>query len=100
MSDILREVEEELRRERYQKLWERYGIYLVGAALVIVVAVAGWRGWEWYQAREAARAGARFETALELGAAGKQAEADEILAALATTPPRGDRPLARLRTPA
>ena len=97
MSDILREVDEELRRERYQKLWERYGIYLVGAALVIVVAVAGWRGWEWYQAREAARAGARFETALELDAAGKQSEADEILAALATTAPRGYRTLVRFR---
>ena len=36
MSDILREVDEELRRERYQKLWERYGIYVVGAALALV----------------------------------------------------------------
>jgi hypothetical protein len=97
MSDILREVDEELRRERYQKLWERYGIYLVGAALVLVLAVAGWRGWEWYQAREAASAGARFETALELDAAGKQSEADEILAALANNAPRGYRTLARFR---
>ncbi len=97
MSDILREVDEELRRERYQKLWERYGIYLIGAALVLVVAVAGWRGWEWYQAREAAAAGARFETALELDAAGKQSEAEEILAALAKNAPRGYRALARFR---
>jgi hypothetical protein len=97
MSDILREVDEELRRERYQKLWERYGIYLIGAALVLVVAVAGWRGWEWYQAREAAAAGARFETALTLDAAGKQSEAEEILAALAKNAPRGYRALARFR---
>jgi len=100
MSDILREVDEELRRERYQKLWERYGIYLVGAALVLIVAVAGWRGWEWYQMREAARAGARFETALELDAAGKQSEAEEILAALTRDAPRGYRTLARFRTAA
>lgn len=97
MSDILREVDEELRRERYQKLWERYGIYLVGAALVLVVAVAGWRGWEWYQAREASIAGARFETALVLDAAGKQSEAEEILTALAKSAPRGYRTLARFR---
>jgi len=97
MSDILREVDEELRRERYQKLWERYGIYVVGAALVLVVAVAGWRGWEWYQAREASRAGARFETALELDAAGKQSEAEEILTALTKDAPRGYRTLARFR---
>lgn len=97
MSDILREVDEELRRERYQKLWERYGIYVVGAALVLIVAVAGWRGWEWYQTREASRAGARFETALELDAAGKQSEAEEILTALAKDAPRGYRVLARFR---
>ena len=97
MSDILREVDEELRRERYQKLWERYGIYVVGAALVLVVAVAGWRGWEWYVAREAARAGARFETALELDAAGKQSETEEILTALTKDAPRGYRTLARFR---
>ena len=97
MSDLLREVDEELRRERYQKLWERYGIYVIGAALVLVVAVAGWRGWEWYVAREASRAGARFETALELDTAGKQSEADEILAALSKDAPRGYRTLARFR---
>lgn len=100
MSDILREVDEELRRERYQKLWERYGIYVLGAAFVLVVAVAGWRGWEWYATREASRAGARFETALELDAAGKQTEADEILAGLAKDAPRGYRTLARFRTAA
>lgn len=100
MSDILREVDEELRRERYQKLWERFGIYVVGAALVLVVAVAGWRGWEWYQAREASIAGARFETALVLDAAGKQSEAEEILTALAKSAPRGYRTLARFRTAA
>ncbi len=100
MSDILREVDEELRRERYQKLWERYGIYLVGAALVLVLAVAGWRGWEWYATREAAIAGARFEAALELDTAGKQSEAGEILAALVKDAPRGYRVLARFRTAA
>ena len=97
MSDILREVDEELRRERYQKLWERYGIYLVGAALVLVLTVAGWRGWEWYVTREASRAGARYEAALELDTAGKQSEAEEVLTALVKEAPRGYRTLARFR---
>ena len=77
MSDILREVDEELRRERYQKLWERYGIYVVGAALVLVLAVAGWRGWNG-TTRGGARAGARFEPALELDCRGKH-RAEDIL---------------------
>jgi hypothetical protein len=100
MSDIIREVDEELRRERLQKLWERYGIYVVGAALAIVIAVAGWRLWEWYQSREAARAGAQFEAALQLGEQKKQGEADEILAALVREGPAGYRLLARFRSAA
>ena len=46
MSDtqFIREIDEELRRERLMKLWERYGAYAVGAAVLIVAATAGWRG--------------------------------------------------------
>ena len=66
MSDIIREVDEELRRERYMKLWERFGIYVVGAAILLVAAVAAWRGWEWYQARESLKSSAQYEEALRL----------------------------------
>jgi hypothetical protein len=100
MSDIIREVDEELRREQLQKLWQRYGVYVIGAALVVVLGVAGWRGWEWYQARESARAGARFETALELAEGNKRAEADELLATLTRDAPAGYVLLARFRAAA
>jgi hypothetical protein len=100
MSDIIREVDEELRREQLQKLWQRYGVYVIGAALVVVLGVAGWRGWEWYQSREAAKAGARFETALELAEGNKRGEADQILAALAREAPSGYALLARFRAAA
>lgn len=100
MSDIIREVDEELRRERLQKLWDRYGIYVVAAALLVVLGVAGWRGWEWYQAREGAKAGARFETALDLAESNKRPEADELLSALTRDAPAGYRLLARFRAAA
>ena len=38
---LLREVDEELRRERLEKLWDRYGIYVVLAAALLVLGVAG-----------------------------------------------------------
>ena len=46
MSDetIFREVDEEVRAEQFQKLWKRYGAYVTGAAVGIVVAVAGIKG--------------------------------------------------------
>jgi len=100
MSDLLREVDEEIRRERYMRLWDRFGIYVVGAALLVVIAVAGWRGLEWYQAREAAKSGARFEAALQLASDGKRAEAEAAFNELAQHATSGYRTLARFRAAA
>ncbi len=46
MSDIFREVDEEVRREQLKKLWERYSILIVAVAVLIVAGVGGWRGYE------------------------------------------------------
>jgi hypothetical protein len=97
MSDILREVDEELRHERYKKLWDRYGLYVVGAAVLLVLAVAGWRGWEWYAARQAAESGARFEAAMQLSREGKRAEAEAAFNQLTKDGAAGYRTLARFR---
>jgi hypothetical protein len=100
MSDIIREVDEELRRERFMKLWERYGVYVVAAAILIVAAVGGWRAWEWYVAREAAKSGARFEAAMKLANDGKRAEAEAAFNTLAEEGTAGYRLLARFRAAA
>jgi len=100
MSDIIREVDEELRHERYRKLWDRYGIYVVGAAFLVVVFVAGWRGWEWYAARQAAESGVRFEAAMQLASDGKRFEAEAAFNELAKNATSGYRVLARFRAAA
>jgi hypothetical protein len=99
MSDtqFIREIDEELRRERLTKLWERYGHYAVGAAVLVVAATAGWRGWEWYQLREGAKAGARFEAALALAESGKPADAEQEFVALSKEATWGYRLLSRMR---
>jgi hypothetical protein len=97
MSDILREVDEELRHERYRKLWDRYGLYVVGAAVLVVFAVAGWRGWEWYAARQAAESSARFEAAMQFSREGKRAEAEAAFNQLSKEGTAGYRTLARFR---
>jgi hypothetical protein len=51
VSDIFQEIDEELRRENFAKLWQRYGVYLVGLAVLVVVAVAAVVGWRAYQQR-------------------------------------------------
>ena len=49
MSDIFREVDEDLRRDQLDKLWKQYGPWLLTAALLIVAATAAWVGWQRYQ---------------------------------------------------
>jgi hypothetical protein len=100
VADIFHEVDEEVRRERLQKLWDRYGIYLIALAVAFVVIVAAWRGYEWWQAKKAAAAGAAFESALTLSEEGKHADAEAAFAKVATEAPAGYRMLARLRAAA
>ncbi len=97
MSDIFHEVDEEVRREQLKKLWERYGTYIIAVCILVIVAVGGWRGYEWWQARRAAEAGAAFEQAATLAEAGKRQEAEAAFAKLASDGTAGYRVLARLR---
>lgn len=97
MSDIFREVDEEVRREQLKKLWDQYGNYLVALAVLIVVGIGGWRAYDWWETRKAAEAGAAFENALTLSEQGKHAEAEVALAKLAAEGTAGYRALARMR---
>jgi len=97
VSDIFNEVDEEVRREQLKKLWERYGNYLVALCVLIVLGVAAWRGYEWWQVKQAAQSGAAFEQAAALAEAGKHEEAEAAFAKLASDGTAGYRVLAGLR---
>lgn len=100
MADIFNEIDEDLRRERLGKIWSRYGGYIIGLAVLIVLGVGAWRGYEWWQTREAAASGARFAAALKLSADGKHAEAQAAFAEIARDGTSGYRILARFRAAA
>jgi hypothetical protein len=97
VSDIFQEVDEEVRREQLKRLWERYGTYIIAACILVIVAVGGWRGYQWWQAKRAAEAGAAFEQAVTLAESGKRQESEAAFAKLATDGTAGYRLLARLR---
>ena len=100
MADIFQEVDEEVRRERLIKLWQRYGNLIIALCILIVAAVGGWRGYEWWQTRKAAESGAAFEAAVRLAEDGKHQEAEAAFAKLAADGSAGYRPLALLRVAA
>ena len=97
MADIFHEVDEEVRREQLKKLWDRYSIYLVALAVLIVAAIGAWRGYEYWVAKRAAAAGAAFEAAGVLSEQGKYTEAEAAFAKVAADAPQGYRVLARMR---
>lgn len=58
-DEFIREVEEELQRERLAKLWQRFGPWVIAAAGLVVLGTAGKVGWEsWRESRIHARANA------------------------------------------
>ena len=46
MSELFDEVDEEVRREQLKKLWDKYSIYIIALALLIIAGVGGWRGYQ------------------------------------------------------
>lgn len=76
---LMREVDEELRREQFQKMWDQYGTYIVGAALALLIGVAAYKWNEGRRIAAADRAGQQFEEALNFAAGGQEADARKIL---------------------
>ena len=96
MADIFNEVDEELRSDQLRKLWDKYSGLVIAVAVLIVVVVAGWRGWEYWQDRVARAAGDKYLAALELSDKGDSKGAEAALDLLAKES-SGYAPIARLR---
>ena len=100
MSDIFREVDEEVRAQKLEAFWKRYSSFLIAGAVLLLAAVGGWRYYAHTEETAAAASAARFEEALELSRQGKPAEAQSVLDALVASGAGGYRQLARFRSTA
>jgi hypothetical protein len=96
VSDIFREVEEDVRRERLEKLWKQYGDYVIAGVAVIVVGIAGYKLWQHYEAQQLAKASAAYSAAIEMSDNGKNAEAAQAFAKIVKLAPSGYAATARL----
>lgn len=81
-ENLLREIQEDLRRERLEKLWKRYGSVLIAAVLAIVVAVAAYEAWKAWELGQREAQSAAF-TAAEALAENDPAAAAEAFSAVA-----------------
>ena len=100
MSEFFDEVDEEVRREQLKKLWDRYNWLIVSVTILVVAAVGGWRGYQYWQNKLAVEAGAQFEAALKLADDNKHVEAEAAFNKVIETAPFGYRMLARFRAAA
>jgi len=64
MADIFDEIDEDLKRDRAQELWARYGKFVIAAAAAVVLAVGSLQGYKtWTQSRAESAANA-YQAAL------------------------------------
>ena len=94
---IFREVDDELRGDRLRALWRNFGPYVIGAAVLVVLAVAANEGWRWWQNSTAARSSDQFYAALELAESGDIAGAQTALNDVIAAGSGGYPVLARFR---
>lgn len=84
MSDetFFREVNEEIRQQRVHDIWQRFGRWLLAAAVLAVLAAVGYVAWREYRIGAANAAGDRFINAVDLADADKLGEAVTQLEAI------------------
>jgi hypothetical protein len=96
-DSLLREVDEELRRDQMQKIWERYSGLIFGVAALIVVGVWGYKFLEGRRISAAETAGAEFAAASQLAADLKNDDAQKAFEKIAASGPSGYAALAKLQ---
>lgn len=82
MSDIFREIDEELRRDNLLKLWSRYWPYIAGVVAFALLFAGGFVLWRNYQISVRQAQSTHYAATLGLVAEGKPTKAAEKFAAI------------------
>ncbi len=93
MSDIFREVEEDVRRERLEKFWKSYGNYVIAALVLLFAGIGGWQFWQRHELQERQKFSDSFLAAQRIT---NPQTAAGTFADLARTAPKGYGLVARL----
>lgn len=95
MDNFIEEIEEDLKHDRQLALWQRYGKFVVGAVMMVVIVVAGGVGWRQYQSNVRSETGLQFIDAVTLAGKNKTEQALAAFQALGKDGAKGYRELAR-----
>jgi hypothetical protein len=96
-NSLFRELDEEMRREQFVKLWKQYGTYIIAVAAALPLGVGGYQIYLHQKQASIEAAGAAFDAAAQLATGGKLDDARAGLDKIAKGGPAGYATLARLR---
>ena len=97
MGDIFREIDEDLRQERFERLWKRYGKFIVGAAVAVVLIVGGYKAWEHYSLKQKENSSLQYWSAVQLLKDAKKEDAAALFGSLMKNGTSGYRILAKFQ---
>lgn len=98
MADLFSEVEEEVRKERWEQLWKSYGAFIIAGAGAVVLSVAGWQAWERYSAAQLQNASQEFNMAMTAAQTGTMAQAESDFMVFSADAPDGYAKISRFQT--
>lgn len=84
-DNFIREVDEELRRDRVTHLWKAYGRWLLVGVVLIVASWGGWLYWQSQQDKAAGLEGETFAQSLQKLEAGNLASAESDIKKMKTS---------------
>jgi len=82
-DSLIREIDDELRQEQFQKVWSRYGKIILAVAGLCVAAVAGYQIWAKHDLEARQALGEQFAAAQKLAESGSTNAAVEAFRKLA-----------------
>lgn len=96
-ESFMREVDDEVRREKFLKFWEQSGTFVIAGIIGLFIAVGAYKWREHQKVVFEEQSGARFEQALRLAQEKKAEDSLKAFAEIAKDGSDGYRALARLR---
>jgi hypothetical protein len=97
VTDAFEEVEEELRRDQYTDFFNRYGAWLIGAVVAVLLGIGGYQVYQGWQKRQGGVYADQIAAAQALYAAGKYPEAQKQFETIAAQAPAGYKTMALLQ---
>jgi hypothetical protein len=93
VTDIFREVEEDVRRERAEKIWKAWGKYIIALVVLVFAGIGAWQLWQRHEQQEREKVSAAFIAAQRIS---NPQSAAAAMSDLSKTAPKGYAEVARL----